>query len=347
MPLRNIYIFQRGLGAELLFWSAYALLAQLAFAPDPLDIGNLAVQGAFTAGEAVAVYGHLRYGLLPLLDKSRGVGTYLLVLLLSVVAGTLLTWLGLAGVALLTDGLDSILSVDRFLRYWLVRVSWSVIMLVALSSGIFLFIHRRRAARRERELETARTQAELAYLRGQLNPHFLFNVLNNIYVLIDHDPERARESLTGFSDLLRYQLYTGEADRVPLAEEIEHLRQYARLSQLRMEEDFSFQLNLAPLPPAHLLPPLLLLPLIENAFRYSPSHGGCVRAKLRDTPGGIEFIITNTVADLAPADREPTTGGIGLTNLRRRLSLLYPGKELLNTQRDATTFTATLKVPTE
>ncbi len=265
-------IFQRGPWPDLLLWSAYTLLVHAAFAPDPGDAGNVGVSLAFLAGELVAAYGHLSYGLLPRLEKRRSFLAYLLVLVGSFLAGLFMAWIGL----LLIGSVDSefllTLSPANFFGIWLPRLGWSIVTLMAISSGLYLFAHRRRQAERERQLEVARTQAELAYLRGQLNPHFLFNALNNIYVLISRDPERARESLTGFSDLLRYQLYRSEQELVPLSEEVEQIEKFSALSLLRMEEDFQFVLE-APRSDRRPMPPLLLLPLVENAFKYSSPAG--------------------------------------------------------------------------
>ncbi|MGB3548429.1 MAG: histidine kinase [Saprospiraceae bacterium] len=339
-------IFQRGPWPDLLLWSAYTLLVHAAFAPDPLDGSNMGISLAFLAGELAAAYLHLGYGLVPRLHKRRSLAAYLLVLLGSRLAGVILAWVGLVLIGLLLPDLLPTLDLPNFLAIWLPRVGWSIITLVAISSGLYLFAHRRRQAERERQLEVARTQAELAYLRGQLNPHFLFNALNNIYVLISRDPARARESLTGFSDLLRYQLYRSEQELVPLSEEVEQIEKFSALSLLRMEEDFQFVLE-APRSDPRPIPPMLLLPLVENAFKYSPPQGGYVRARLELSTGETRFEITNSVLPQSPADRADGTGGIGLTNIHRRLELLYPDRYTLTTQAAANPdrFTVRLTIP--
>ena len=343
--LRDYTILQRGPWADVAFWTVYTLVTQLAFAPAPFAPSNLLVMLAFLAGELVAVYGHLYLGLFPLLRREGSIVRYLLSIVAAVVVGVTVTWGCVLLVGVVLPEVRPSVGPTLFWTFWANRVGWSIGTLLALASVLVLFSHRRRQAARERELEIARTEAELAYLRGQLNPHFLFNALNNIYILIDHDPGRARESLLGFSDLLRYQLYVSEADRVPLATELDHIRQYAALSRLRMEEDFRFELTVADGATERELPPLLLLPLVENAFKYSPRQGGRVSVRLGAERDRTRFTIQNTVGGTATADPDPTAGGIGLTNLRRRLELLYPGRFRLATEQSNDHFTVTLELP--
>ena len=342
---RDHTILQRSPWADVLFWLGYTALTQLAFAPAPLAPLNLLVMLAFLAGELVAVYGHLYFGLLPLLRKERSVFSYLLTVAGAVVAGIAVSVICLLLLSLGVPELRTATGPTAFWGFWANRVGWSIGTLLALSSVLVLFAYRRRQAERERELEVAKTTAELAYLRGQLNPHFLFNALNNIYILIAHDPERARESLLGFSDLLRYQLYVSEAERVPLQTELDQVRQFAALCKLRMEEDFRFELAVPELSTDRRVPPMLLLPLVENAFKYSPRQGGYIDACLRTEADRTAFSISNRVATEMTTDADPTAGGIGLSNLRRRLELLYPDRFVLDARQQSGRFTVTLELP--
>lgn len=336
-------IFQRRWWADVLFWFTYTLLTQLAFAPEPFSAINLSIMLIFLAGELTAVYGHLRFGLRPLLQKERGLNSYLPILLGSLVIGILVFWAGIALLgALFVPELSATVSADRFFGYWVGRIGWSTGSLLAISSGLHLYSYRRQQAQRERELEMAKTQAELSYLRGQLNPHFLFNALNNIYILIGRDTELAQESLLGFSDLLRYQLYASEAERVPLSEEIDQLRKFAALSRLRMEEDFTFRLDV-PAKCDRQIPPMLLLPLVENAFKYSSREGGFVHAELTTTLYKTRFTIRNRIGEITASPKG--AGGIGLQNLRRRLDLLYAGTASMDVRQEREVFTVNIELP--
>ncbi|CAH1001873.1 hypothetical protein LEM8419_02781 [Neolewinella maritima] len=340
----RITILQRGFGPDVAFWVAYSLLSQLIFAPDPFHGVNLLIMLAFLAAETVAVYGHLVFGLLPLVHKGRSLVAYLFVVAGCWAGGVLVGWVGIALVGLLEPIILSSTGPEQFLNFWLTRIGWSVGTLMALTGGLCLFAHRQRQAQREQDLQTAKTQAELAYLRGQLNPHFLFNALNSIYVLIGRDSELARECLLGFSDLLRYQLYASEADRVPLDDEIDQLRKFATLSRLRMEDGFHFELD-APTDSERTIPPLLLLPLVENAFKYSAGADGFVRARLTTSGTATCFTVANTVGARTPVRGEDGAGGIGLHNLRRRLDLLFPGRFLLDIEEGGGQFTVSLQLP--
>lgn len=342
----TVSIFQRGPWPEWWFWGAYTLLSFVAFTPPPYTFFGFLVTCFFSGGGALASYTHLGYGLLPRLEGRRGIGGYVLVLFAAVAAGCAFTLGGLYAVTFI-DGIVLPPAYTGFVAYWLPRVGWSIATILSISAVVFLFAHRRRQAARERALEAAKTQAELAYLRAQLNPHFLFNALNNIYILIRQDPERARESLLGFSDLFRYQLYAGEEDCVPLVEEVAHLRRFAELSLLRMEEDFQFSLDLDGVDGGrYRVPPMLLQPLLENAFKYSPRQAGFVRATLHYVDGTFRFHVRNNIDATPPPRTQPGDGGIGLSNLRKRLVLLYPAGHELTTERRADFFEAILSFPT-
>ncbi len=337
-------ILQRGVWADVLFWVGYTLLTQLAFAPDPLHPVNLLIMLAFLAAELTSVYGHLRYGLLRFIRKDIGVFAYLGIALASLVLGVLVCWVALALISLFIVEMRPTIGPAVFPGYWANRVGWSIGTLLALSSGLLLFTLRSRQQLREQKLKVANTRAELAYLRGQLNPHFLFNALNNIFLLIDRDPDRAKDSLLGFSDLLRYQLYTSEEDTVPLPEEVDQLRKFAALSRLRMEEGFVFQFE-APTICDRRIPPMLLLPLLENAFKYSCREDGFIRAKLVIHDTLTYFSITNKIGVRAIAPGRDDACGIGLSNLRRRLKLLYPERSALDIHQSNGEFTVNLQLP--
>ena len=184
-----------------------------------------------------------------------------------------------------------------------------------------------------RELQQQHLRTELALLKNQLNPHFLFNTLNNIYSLTLNASPQAPEAVLRLSELMRYQLYDSTEDLVPLAREIHHLQSFLTLQHLRLppeDADEAIQCTVL-LPPgadhACHLPPMLLLPLVENAFKHGDltARPHVVRLKLELTPEGqLHFLVRNRVASEAPPP-----GGMGLVNLRRRLELLYPERHAL------------------
>lgn len=338
-------IFQRGWRIDALFWLGYATFMHLVFAPTPFDPGNMIFTAVLTFWQAVASYFHLSWPLKLRWKGALGLFPYglmvvLLVLFFSACSGTSIYFLFLS----LAGATEAQTFLDTLYSYWASALVGGVGMAVAITGAISLFGRRRLQEKRQKELEANRIETELAFLRGQLNPHFLFNALNSIYVLIPRDPDAAQVALSGFSDLLRYQLYQSEKPRVPLAEELQQLRKYADLSRLRLEEDFVFQLAETGSADGVTIPPMLLLPLLENAIKYSPAHGGQVTGTLRVGPERIEFSLQNRIGPAV--DRSATdAGGIGLVNIRRRLNLLFPEDHSLETRREAAQYFVELNIP--
>ncbi|OON66829.1 sensor histidine kinase [Hymenobacter sp. CRA2] len=208
---------------------------------------------------------------------------------------------------------------------------------------------RRRQAERERqELEKQHLAAELSLLKAQINPHFLFNTLNNIYSLATaHDVEApAATAVLQLADLMRYLLYESATDTVPLRKEIEHLRNFLSLHLLRLPgagpERLRFEvapeLAEANLPVA----PMLLLPLVENAFKHGDLTARPHAVELELTQNGAELVFSVQNRRRAPRPGPPQPGGVGLSNLRRRLHLLYPSRYGLHIEETADYYRATL-----
>ena len=178
--------------------------------------------------------------------------------------------------------------------------------------------------------EQAKVEAELNMLKAQVNPHFLFNSLHNIYSLTLADDERSSKMILLLSDILRYTLYEAKGKQVSVEEEKNCLEKYVQLQQMRMPElDLSFQFQ--ELQEDLQIAPLLLLPLLENAFKHCRSNKKSyfIQARFSVQEKNLIAIIKNSVSATNQRERNDV-GGIGLQNLRRRLALIYPkGHELL------------------
>lgn len=178
-----------------------------------------------------------------------------------------------------------------------------------------------------KELERSRTEAELQNLKSQLNPHFLFNTLNNIYSLIAFDTEKAQEAVHDLSRLLRYVMYDSSQPMVTLEKEMDFVRNYMELMRIRLPEHVRLETCIQLETPETLIAPLLCISLIENAFKHGvsnnkPSYIGIdIRQENKE-------VICNILNSYYPknTDRDKSGSGIGLSNLEKRLSLLYPGK---------------------
>lgn len=169
--------------------------------------------------------------------------------------------------------------------------------------------------------EYERTQAELKYLKAQLNPHFIFNTLNNIHFLVEESNDRARTLIRDFSDLLRYQLYKTGSEKVWLKDEAKFLRQYMNVQLIRKEDDFSLDYHEEGIEHSEIAPLLLIIPL-ENAFKFSPNDAeGFVKVKLNVKDNIINFRVENSINPNIKSER--VSGGLGIENLKRRLFLVY------------------------
>jgi LytS/YehU family sensor histidine kinase len=179
---------------------------------------------------------------------------------------------------------------------------------------------------------------QLEQLKAQLQPHFLFNTLNSIYGLsLAGSPETPRFILL-LSELMRYVLYDSGRERIALAEEITFLENYFEMEQ-RKYAGASITFTAAGAAGAALqVPPLLLLPLVENSFKHGRHHfsdDASVAATLTATPGQLHFVIENDLLPAAPPAAPRRSGGIGLVNIRQRLNLYYPNAhELLLTEHE-------------
>lgn len=200
-----------------------------------------------------------------------------------------------------------------------------------------------------RQAEQARTQAELRNLKSQLNPHFLFNTLNNIYSLIAIGPERAQKAVLQLSGLLRHVLYEENRERVPLEKELAFVRSYVELMSLRLPGRVRLRVDI----PATgsfatdiYVAPLLFITLVENAFKHGVSADEPsfvdISLEISDDGNTVGCRIVNSYFPKQDGDRSGS--GIGLANLRRRLELLYPGRYTLRTKREGDTFVAEMTV---
>lgn len=195
-----------------------------------------------------------------------------------------------------------------------------------------------------RELEKSRAEAELKNLKSQLNPHFLFNTLNNIYSLIAFSPEEAQGAVHDLSRLLRYVLYDSSQPRVPLEKELDFIRNYVELMRIRLPLHAVLETDIRQ--PEHTIEiaPLLFISLIENAFKHGVSNNqpSFIRIHIGEEDNHVVCRIENS---FFPKDEKDHSGsGIGLTNLRKRLALLYPGQHRFIAERRGDTFFAELVI---
>ena len=192
---------------------------------------------------------------------------------------------------------------------------------------------------RERLLEKEKLETELKFLKSQFNPHFLFNTINSIFVLIHKNPDMASESLAKFSDLLRYQLYECNEHQIPLNQELNYLENFIDLEKLRYDQDIKLTIQInQPRSGSFAIAPFVLIPFIENAFK----HVSRVRHKLNWIKIHLHaendlliFEVSNSFSNEHSSSGELNEhSGIGLKMVQRRLDLIYPGRHELTTRRN-------------
>ncbi len=217
--------------------------------------------------------------------------------------------------------------------------SAGAVFFIGMTRHIYNYEKLRRA---QQQLRIEKQSAELNYLRSQTNPHFLFNTLNNIYSLARDKSDLAPESILRLSKILRYMLYETSGAYIAIEQELKIITDYIDLEKLRYDESLRINFNLDVENLRQSLPPLLLIPLVENAFKHGVSETNnqpFVDIHLSVAGRQLTFIVKNS----SEMPEKQINENIGLSNLRRQLALLYTDYDLTVKQGDAV-FTATLKI---
>ncbi len=198
-----------------------------------------------------------------------------------------------------------------------------------------------------RELEKQNLTTELNFLKSQVNPHFLFNTLNNLYALTLQKSDTAPEVVLQLSDLLRYMLYDCNEQRVPLEKEVHYIKNYIALEKLRQGEHVNIDVQLPDETKDVHIAPLLFVPFLENAFKHGMNiNNAFVKVQMELKEQQLFFRVDNSVGKKPnlPIDQKKKSGGIGLENVKRRLALMYPKKHNLRIKSGAEQHTVLLKI---
>ncbi len=236
----------------------------------------------------------------------------------------------------------------RFLRDQLDMQNWSFFALQLIAQLVFfifgityaLAVDWINKLKKNSELKNKQLETELKLLKSQLHPHFLFNTLNNIYTLCYLKDDNAAPMVMNLSKMLRYVLYDGQADAVPLKKEVNFLYILIDLQQLKNTEQQSINLHSENIKSQHQIAPLLLLNFFENAFKHGDwdtNNKAWMDAKIKvDAHNTLHFEITNSLntKKSLPTKLKEQNGGIGLENVQRRLDILYPKKHQLQFAKD-------------
>lgn len=197
-----------------------------------------------------------------------------------------------------------------------------------LSTAVYVISSNFKSREHRKSLENEKLNAELAFLKSQINPHFLFNSLNNIYSLAYQKSEQTPEAILKLSEIMRYMLYESNEDTVLLVEEINYLHNYIDLQKLRFKEKMYVDFHVDTDETDHRIMPLLLISFLENAFKHGVSTDANkpIRIDIKVHNGRLHFKAENAKNHL----NKDQTRGVGLTNLKRRLQLGYPNRHTIN-----------------
>jgi two-component system LytT family sensor kinase len=220
-----------------------------------------------------------------------------------------------------------------------------ILSLFICTSGVLLraFINWINEQQMKKELEAEKLKSKLTVLINQNNPHFIFNVLNNIDSLITSKPARASETINKLSGLLRYIYSNSENDKVSLLSEIDYIENYIELQNLRLDNNFIIQLDKSMISKNINVVPMLFLPFIENVFKHG-SDDDSHPANIKFTTSGKDLIFECRNSFDATKE-ESTVSGFGLSNIIKRLDLMYPSKYKLNIENNKGIYFVSLTLP--
>jgi two-component system, LytTR family, sensor kinase len=272
----------------------------------------------------------------PRFFNTKKYGTYAVVMFLALATMILMGWINRT--ILLPEG--------RF--NWNMHLFFTILIFIFINTASLTYqlIRDRNAAERlQKEKETETLKTELSLLRSQVSPHFMFNVLNNMVALARKQSDQLEPSLIKLSSLMRYMLYEADEEKVSLEKEIDYLRSYIDLQQQRFGKQVVVDVIIHPADNQYEIEPMLLIPFVENAFKHGTGmiEDARILIEMKAEKGVLQFTVQNKFNPASEEVRDKTSG-IGLTNVRRRLNLLYGKKHDLQISKTAELFTTNLKI---
>jgi len=218
------------------------------------------------------------------------------------------------------------------------------ILLTGFDTGLRLSVRLAQSERSKEAMEKAHIRTQLLMLQNQISPHFFLNTLNNIHALIDINMQEAKQAIIQLSGMMRYLLYDTKSDRVPLALELDFIRDYFNLMQIRFTEDVSITVQMPDPVPDKFIPPLLFTSFLENAFKHGVSYQSksYIALNIKIIDDRLYMNLRNSTIHSAT---DPPQTGIGLGNSRQRLSLLFGENYVLENTRTESEYIVNLIIP--
>ncbi len=324
---------------HILVWVAF-LLVPLVFIESATGRERFMMMGWFQQLLMAAYFYYNFLYLIPFFLLRKKIGRYFLMLLLGLVA--------ISGFnvifALATSGL---IEHHHPFNFWRTATFpfYPAVMAFALSTSVRITMEWFKNERQKKEMEAEKLSSELAFLKSQVNPHFLFNILNNICSLARKKSDETENAIIKLSQIMRYMLQDSKDEKVSLEKELEYLQSYIELQRLRLPESVKIDFATEGRPELFSIEPLLLIPFVENAFKHGVSYQESSEIAIRLVCRGqaLLFSVVNHIAKHR-SDTMEQGSGIGLKNVMRRLELLYPGKHLLKISDDDNQYKVELEI---
>ncbi len=270
------------------------------------------------------------YYLIPKILRQKGMKKY--------VFGVLVTFLS---IFILQNLVENLIKAHHFHISFISIVG--MVQLYAISTTLRMLVDSITESNRKKLLEKEKQKAELSYLRSQINPHFLFNTLNNINSLIRKNPEAAEQAVVRLSFLMRYMLNSSNKESIPLAEEMEYIRNYIELQKLRLAKNFDLKFETKGCDISQAIEPLLLIGFIENPFKHALSgeETDFIDIRIECDGKNLELETKNSISG---SKSEMVESGVGIENVKKRLKLSYPNKHELEILKTDAAFCVKLKM---
>lgn len=212
---------------------------------------------------------------------------------------------------------------------------------IIFSVGIWIIFYLIRLIEYNHFILEEQKNMEIKFLKAQINPHFIFNTLNNIYSLVYFQSKLSLSAIEKLSNIMRFLTYETQKNHIHLSQEIEYIHSYIALESIRHEESEIVQIEIELDMEGISIPPYLMSPLVENALKHGIIHHKSILIQLYQKKNILYFKVQNEIGN----HKKDKLGGFGLENLRNRLSLLYPHQNLLHIDNDGKTFKVTLQIP--
>lgn len=322
-----------------LFWVGYIGLA-VYFFYGVLELQKVFLRILIHVGFLILlVYFNFLY-LLPIFFDKRYYKTYLILLSIALVAITFLRVYADAQMAFS----GKLVHLPAFSFTYIGGIMLSNLVMLSITSSFKFIGDWFENQRIQQELRSYQLEAELKFLKTQVNPHFLFNALNNIYALTYSGSKEAAPMILKLSEMMRYMIYEARDNKqVSLEQEINYLQNYIELYQLKSEQPLDVKLEVQGDTSGVMIDPLLFIPLLENSFKHGNlDEGGWVRAIMLVNDEKIKFEISNSLPK--SGSKKDKEGGIGLQNIQKRLELAYPKKHVFEVNKEEEKFGVELEI---